>query len=529
MRIGNRVWQPLMVVALGALVAGGALAQSVTTRLVVAGGAATSTKIAAGSSTSIDVRLDIVTAQIIGAAFRISQTSPGTSGFISITGRSFVGSPFTDTSSGTDDPTVLAPASALLNPDNDDNLGRATVWPAPPATIPGVPPAANVLAANLTLTSSAATPLGTYTILPMAGVSFATDTAFNDYSMSTGTPFTIVIGQPLSVTRNGSSTGTVTADSGAINCGATCSDIYPGTVVTLTAVPAAGAAFVGWTGACTGTGTCVVTVNALKTVNAQFDVVGATVGLTVTKSGLGTGTVTSTPAGINCGATCLFSFSTNALVTLTPTPAADSSFASWSGACTGTGACVVTMNVAKSVDAVFDLSLRPTLVSVWSRKVHGSAGTFDLRIDGVPTNPKTEPRISAAHTIVFTFNKPVTAGVATVTEGTATVGTVTFSGNELVVPLTNVPDKQYVTVTVSSVTSGDGGTGGGGSARVGFLKGDVNQNRVVTFGDVFSVNGVLGQAVSAANFLRDVNVNGILTFGDNFAVNNQTGNVLPAP
>ena len=50
-----------------------------------------------------------------------------------------------------------------------------------------------------------------------------------------------------------------------------------------------------------------------------------------------------------------------------------------------------------------------------------------------------------------------------------------------------------------------------------------------TRGDVFAANGALGQAVSAANFLKDVNVNGLLTFGDNFAVNNQTGNVLPGP
>ena len=185
--------------------------------------------------------------------------------------------------------------------------------------------------------------------------------------------------------------------------------------------------------------------------------------------------------------------------------------------------------LASATSNPFNIIPVPVLVSASSRKTHGAAGSFDLALSLVPTAPSIEPRIGPNHTLVLTFDTPVTGGTLSVTEGTATVGTLTFSGNELVVPLTNVPDKQYVTVTVSSMTSGDGATGGGGSARVGFLKGDVNQNRVVTFGDVFAVNGVLGQPVTAVNFLKDVNVNGLLTFGDNFAVNNQTGNVLPAP
>jgi hypothetical protein len=527
----RQFWRSLGAFAFGVLISSSAFAQSVTTRLVVAGGAATSTKIVPGAATSIDVRLDIVTAQIIGTAFKISQTSPASSGFFSITGRSFVGSPFTDTASGTPDATVLAAASALLNPDNDDNLGRATVWTnTPPTSSPGIPPAANVLAANLTLTSSAATPLGTYTIRPTAGVSFASDTVFNDYSMSTGTPFSIIVGQTLTVTKSGTGTGTVTANSGTINCGVTCSDIYPGTSVTLTATPSAGSTFAGWSGAgCSGTSTCVVTVNAATSVQAQFNAAGATFGLTVTKSGAGTGTVTSTPAGINCGVTCTANYASGTLVTLTPTPAAGSAFANWTGACSGSGACVVTMDAAKTVFAAFDVSLRPTLASVWSRRVHGTAGTFNLRTDGVPTNPVTEPRQGLAHTFVFTFNKPVTGGAATVTQGTATAGVPTFSGNEMRVPLTNVSDRQYVTVTVSNVTSSDGGTGGSGSVRVGFLYGDVNQNRQVTSGDAFATNAVLGQVVSTANYLKDVNVNGFLTSGDNFAVNNQAGHVLPLP
>ncbi len=69
--------------------------------------------------------------------------------------------------------------------------------------------------------------------------------------------------------------------------------------------------------------------------------------LAVTKSGTGTGTVTSSPAGINCGSTCSASFNSGASVTLTPAAASGSTFAGWSGACTGTGACTVSMTAAR--------------------------------------------------------------------------------------------------------------------------------------------------------------------------------------
>ncbi len=76
-----------------------------------------------------------------------------------------------------------------------------------------------------------------------------------------------------------------------------------------------------------------------------------TYALTVTRSGSGSGAVTSSPAGIDCGATCSASLSGSA--TLTATPASGSTFAGWSGDCTGTGSCVVAMSAAKSVTATF--------------------------------------------------------------------------------------------------------------------------------------------------------------------------------
>ena len=124
--------------------------------------------------------------------------------------------------------------------------------------------------------------------------------------------------------------------------------------------------------------------------------------------------------------------------------------------------------------------------------------TLPLTLVAPPTvnhNPTTEPRQGPAQTIVFTFDKPITGATATVTEGTATAGAPTFSGNDVVVALTGVTDRQYVTVSLTNVASADGGTGGVGSARVGFLVGDVNQTRVVSVADLGLVNAQLSQVV----------------------------------
>jgi hypothetical protein len=78
--------------------------------------------------------------------------------------------------------------------------------------------------------------------------------------------------------------------------------------------------------------------------------------LSVTKAGTGSGTVTSAPSGINCGSTCSANYSSGASVTLTATAASGSTFAGWSGACTGTGTCAVSMTAARSVTATFNTS-----------------------------------------------------------------------------------------------------------------------------------------------------------------------------
>ncbi|MFY0575346.1 cellulase family glycosylhydrolase [Cystobacter fuscus] len=98
--------------------------------------------------------------------------------------------------------------------------------------------------------------------------------------------------------------------------------------------------------------------------------------LTVTKAGTGSGTVTSSPAGIDCGSTCSANYSSGTSVTLTATAASGATFAGWSGACSGTGACTVSMTAARSVSATFNTSGSSTTCSN-PITFSGSTGNFN--------------------------------------------------------------------------------------------------------------------------------------------------------
>lgn len=81
--------------------------------------------------------------------------------------------------------------------------------------------------------------------------------------------------------------------------------------------------------------------------------------LTVTKQGTGTGTITGDPPGngnddIDCGTNCAAVFDDGTSVTLTASPGVNSTFAGWGGACSGTGSCMVSMTVNRSVTATFN-------------------------------------------------------------------------------------------------------------------------------------------------------------------------------
>jgi hypothetical protein len=212
----------------------------------------------------------------------------------------------------------------------------------------------------------------------------------------------------LTVVRAGLGNGSVTSAPAGITCGATCSATFPsGSAVVLTATPAAGSIFTGWSGGgCSGTGTCSVTMTGATTVTATF-ASSTTVGLTVTVSGAGIGTVTSSPAGLTCSAVCTATFPSGTSVTLTAAAASGSSFAGWTGACSGTATCTVVLDQARAVTARFSrVFTEPTLTPGASviRAAHftelrGAIDTLRAR-QGLATFGWTDSRLVAGSMMI---------------------------------------------------------------------------------------------------------------------------------
>jgi hypothetical protein len=201
----------------------------------------------------------------------------------------------------------------------------------------------------------------------VTGLGNGTD-SFSDIQSFVGT----TVLQRLSVAKAGSGSGSVTSLPAGIDCGSTCTHNFTdGTSVTLRPVAAAGSLFAGWSGACTGTGNCSVPMTAAASVTATFNLL-PNYTLSVTKAGTGAGTVTSLPTGITCGSACSRGYTSGTSVTLTAAAAAGSTFAGWSGACTGTGNCSVAMTAARAVTATF--TLLPTFSLSVTTSGNGSGG-----------------------------------------------------------------------------------------------------------------------------------------------------------
>jgi uncharacterized delta-60 repeat protein len=196
---------------------------------------------------------------------------------------------------------------------------------------------------------------------------------------------------PLAITTVGS--GTVDASLGDIAwVGSTGSGTYlPGTLVQLTAVPVGGATFTGWSGDCTGSGACSVTMDGARNVTANYTLTYA-----LNASVTGVGTVTSAPGTISCnsvsGLGCSDSFLAGTPVTLTATPTWYTLSGFWSGgSCSGSIAtpCTVTLNQVRTVNATFISNLNarcvgwgdyPTLLQAYSMAYEsGAAATIQAK------------------------------------------------------------------------------------------------------------------------------------------------------
>ena len=159
--------------------------------------------------------------------------------------------------------------------------------------------------------------------------------------------------QRLSVTiqTTGARTGVVRLVSPtSFECARSCTlDLDQGAAVTLVAAPRAGSRFVRWTGACSGSGSCAVTLSAARAVTAVF----GTTTFRLTTSVGGKGKVSSTPGGVSCPGRCSAAFRADSSVRLRAAASPGFRFVGWTGSCRGTGPCVVKLSRDRSVRATF--------------------------------------------------------------------------------------------------------------------------------------------------------------------------------
>ena len=210
------------------------------------------------------------------------------------------------------------------------------------------------------------------------------------YTLTVSGPHTLlfVLNKPkqaLTVARAGNGTGSVTSNPGGIDCGSSCTASFDaGTMVGLTATPAQGSTFAGWSGDCSGSGACNVTMSASRNVTATFSATPVQRTLTVSVTPDAGGSVTSDPIGISCGAAntrCSESFLSGTTLTLTTNAAPGWSFSGWTGACTGTGTCVVTLDSDTTVGANFSQVVPKRTLSV---DVSAGANAAGGRVDSTP-------------------------------------------------------------------------------------------------------------------------------------------------
>lgn len=231
--------------------------------------------------------------------------------------------------------------------------------------------------------------------------------------------------ETLEVTLEGNGTGVVMSSPEGIDCGPSCVFEYEsGAAVTLEALAGTGSTFSAWSGACSGAlTTCVVTMDQARAVTATFSLEDHA--LTVTLEGDGTGTVTSDPAGIDCGGTCAATFTDGLSVTLMPVADDSSIFVGWTGDCVG-ASCTLSMEGPREATAQFALQeyiLTYTAGDHGSIEgetpqvvVHGESGTavtarpdggyrFLTWSDGVETDTRVDTNVESDLSVTAEFEE----------------------------------------------------------------------------------------------------------------------------
>lgn len=213
-----------------------------------------------------------------------------------------------------------------------------------------------------------------------------------------GATFEPVPQRGLAIARVGA--GTVTSVPGGIECGSGCEGEFDeGAAVVLTATPAAGSAFAGWTGCDSepAAGKCQLTMNAARSVAATFVAVAGPpppppppvgqrlLSVYAAATGDAGGTVTSGPGGIECGGSCSRLFTQGDTVTLVARPDPRSAFLGWGGCDAVAGdRCTVTLGADRSVVAAFGPGL-PGPLGLRRLTVRGATATLQVSVPAAGT------------------------------------------------------------------------------------------------------------------------------------------------
>jgi len=203
-----------------------------------------------------------------------------------------------------------------------------------------------------------------------------------------------------------------------------------------------------------------VLMSAARSVTATFATLPP-VSLSITRSGTGSGRVLSTPAGIDCSTDCSESYAVGTSVTLSAMPETNSSFAGWTGACSGGADCRLTMNGPRSVVATF--TANPVLTVTSSGAGSGQVTSLP---DGITCgNDCTE---------AFPSNTVVTL-TAAATAGSVFDGWSGACAGQSVTCTVTLAASQTATATFRTAPStggsagSNGGGGGGGAAEARLL------------------------------------------------------------
>ena len=184
------------------------------------------------------------------------------------------------------------------------------------------------------------------------------DPGRDDYYGHSGTwwdvqdsPWLIALNAQVPLGLSIAGTGSVTSDVPGVLCNASCTTSWnAGTTVTLTPTAGAGQRFLRWSGACSGTTICTVTLGQAANVTATFGLPAVRLSISVG----GKGSVRAAPIGLVCATTCSTSANVGERVTLTAKAAKGWRFKTWTGGCSGKRpSCSLPMATDTSARAVF--------------------------------------------------------------------------------------------------------------------------------------------------------------------------------